>query len=111
MMAEVLTTRSTDHWLDVLDREDVPCAPVLTRDDVHLHPQIQANGIIVEHEHPVVGLVRQTRPAERMDGTPSEISRPAPTLGQHTNEVLQELLGLAPAEIEALHTCGALGKT
>jgi crotonobetainyl-CoA:carnitine CoA-transferase CaiB-like acyl-CoA transferase len=108
MMADVLRTRTTEHWLDVLDREDVPCAPVLTRDDVHLHPQVIANEIIVEDEHPVVGLVRQARPAERMDGTPSEIRRPAPTLGQHTREVLEEL-GLDHDEIAKLRAAGALG--
>ncbi|MBW2229381.1 MAG: CoA transferase [Deltaproteobacteria bacterium] len=108
MMAEVLATNTTEHWLEVLDAEDVPCAPVLTRDDVHLHPQVQANGIIVEDEHPVVGRVRQARPPERMDGTPSAITRPAPTIGQHTEEVLVEL-GLTSAEISKLRELGALG--
>jgi crotonobetainyl-CoA:carnitine CoA-transferase CaiB-like acyl-CoA transferase len=108
LMAEIILEKSTDHWLEALDAEDVPCAPVLSRDVVHLHPQVQANGIIVEDEHPVVGLVRQARPAERLDGTPSEIRRPAPTLGQHTEEVLGEL-GLAPDEIETLRGTGALG--
>ena len=110
MMADVLKTQTTEHWLEVLDREDVPCAPVLTRDDVHLHPQVRANGIIVEQEHPVAGLVRQARPAEQMDGTPSGISRPAPTLGQHTDEVLGEL-GLGPDRIEALRASGVLGSS
>jgi crotonobetainyl-CoA:carnitine CoA-transferase CaiB-like acyl-CoA transferase len=109
LMAEIILERTTDHWLDVLDAEDVPCAPVLTRDVVHEHPQVIANGIIVEDEHPVVGLVRQARPAERMDGTPSEISRPAPTLGQHTDEVLAEL-GLSATEIDELRASGALGQ-
>jgi crotonobetainyl-CoA:carnitine CoA-transferase CaiB-like acyl-CoA transferase len=109
LMAEIILERTTDHWLEVLDAEDVPCAPVLTRDVVHEHPQVIANGIIVEDEHPVVGLVRQARPAERMDGTPSEISRPAPTLGQHTDEVLAEL-GLSATEIDELRASGALGQ-
>ncbi len=109
MMAEALLEKPTEHWLEALDREDVPCAPVLFRDNVHLHPQVVANGIIVEDEHPVVGKVRQTRPAERMDGTPSEISRPAPTLGQDTDEVLAEF-GFAEGEIAALREIGALGK-
>ncbi len=108
MMAEVLKTKSTAHWLDVLDKADVPCAPILTRDDVHLHPQVQENGIIVEEEHPVVGLVRQARPAERMDKTPSKISRPAPTLGQHSEEILSEL-GLSPERISELRDAGVLG--
>ena len=110
LMAEILKTQTTEHWLDVLDREDVPCGPVLTRDDVHLHPQVQANGIIVEDEHPVVGLVRQARPAERMDGTPSEITRQAPLLGQHSDEILEEI-GMSSDEIGTLRATGALGKS
>ncbi len=108
LMASVLRTRPTDHWLEVLDREDVPCAPVLTRDVVHEHPQIVANGILVEEEHPVVGPLRQARPAERLEATPSEIRGPAPTLGQHTHEVLAEA-GFRAEEIEALWQAGALG--
>jgi len=108
MMAEVLKTRTTEHWLDVLDKADVPCAPVLTRDDVHLHPQVQANGIVIEQDHPVVGRVRQARPAEQMDGTPSAISRPAPVLGQHTEEVLVEM-GVSSQRIAELRASGVLG--
>jgi crotonobetainyl-CoA:carnitine CoA-transferase CaiB-like acyl-CoA transferase len=108
MMAEILLTRTTEHWLDVLDKADVPCAPVLTRDNVHLHPQVQANGIVIEQDHPVVGLVRQARPAEQMDGTPSAISRPAPVLGQHTEEVLAEI-GLSSERISELRASGTLG--
>jgi crotonobetainyl-CoA:carnitine CoA-transferase CaiB-like acyl-CoA transferase len=108
MMADVLRENTTAHWLDVLDREDVPVAPVLGRDEIHLDPQVIANGIIVEDEHPVAGLIRQTRPAEQMDGTPSEIRRPAPTLGQHTVEVLREA-GLNGDEIDRLRESGALG--
>ncbi len=108
LMAEILREKPTAHWLEALDREDVPCAPVLRREDVHLDPQVRANGIVVEDEHPVAGLVRQPRPAERMDATPSAIQRHAPTLGEHTEEVLAEA-GLAADEIGALRDSGALG--
>ena len=108
MMAEVLKTRTTAEWLDALDREDVPCGPVLSRDHIHENAQVRENAILVEEEHPVVGRIRQPRPAERLDDTPSAISRPAPTLGQHSDEVLREV-GCSPAEIEALRESGALG--
>jgi len=108
LMAEVLLTRTTAEWLAALDAEDVPCGPVLTRDRLHTHPQVRANAIVVEDEHPVAGRLRQARPAERFDGTPSAISRPAPTLGQHTREVLEEA-GFSAAEIATLRDAGALG--
>jgi crotonobetainyl-CoA:carnitine CoA-transferase CaiB-like acyl-CoA transferase len=108
LMAEVLATRTTDEWLAVLDREDVPCGPVLTRDHIHEHAQVRENAILVEDEHPVAGRMRQPRPAERLDATPSAISRPAPTLGQHSEEVLREA-GFSADEIAALRGAGALG--
>ena len=108
MMAQVLATRPTAHWLEVLDREDVPCAPVLSRDEIHLHPQVRANGILVESEHPVAGAMRQPRPPEEMDDTPSAIRRPAPLLGQHSEEVLAEF-GFDPDAIAALRARGATG--
>jgi crotonobetainyl-CoA:carnitine CoA-transferase CaiB-like acyl-CoA transferase len=110
MMAEVLLTRDTDDWLEALDREDVPCAPVMQRDHLHEHAQVIENGIIVEDDHPVAGRMRQARPAEQMDGTPSAIRRPAPTLGQHTLEVLEEV-GLSESQIDDLRQAGALGST
>jgi crotonobetainyl-CoA:carnitine CoA-transferase CaiB-like acyl-CoA transferase len=108
LMAEVLATRTTAEWLEALDREDVPCGPVLTRDHIHEHAQVRENAILVEDEHPVAGRMRQPRPAERLDATPSAISRPAPTLGQHSEEVLREA-GFSAAEVAALRGAGALG--
>jgi crotonobetainyl-CoA:carnitine CoA-transferase CaiB-like acyl-CoA transferase len=108
LMAEVLKTRTTDEWLEALDREDVPCGPVLTRDHIHENAQVRENAILVEDDHPVAGRMRQPRPAERLDATPSAISRPAPMLGQHGDEVLREA-GFSAAEIAALREAGALG--
>lgn len=101
MTAEVLATRTTEAWLARLDAEDVPSAPVLSRSELLEHPQILANELIVESEHPAAGPMRQPRPAARFDRSPAAISRAAPTLGEHTDEVLVEL-GLAGEEIGAL---------
>jgi crotonobetainyl-CoA:carnitine CoA-transferase CaiB-like acyl-CoA transferase len=89
--AGVLKTRTTEEWLEKLDAEQVPCAPILPLRDVIRHPQIVENGLIVESDHPVVGRIRQPRAAARFDKTPTTLVRPAPTHGQHTNEILKEL--------------------
>ncbi len=89
--ADVLKTRTTEQWLERLDAEQVPCAPILPLSEVITHPQIVENDLIVESDHPVVGRIRQPRAAARFDRTPTTLARPAPTHGQHTDEILKEL--------------------
>jgi crotonobetainyl-CoA:carnitine CoA-transferase CaiB-like acyl-CoA transferase len=89
--ADVLKTRTTSEWLAKLDAEQVPCAPILPLSEVIRHPQIIENELIVESDHPVVGRIRQARAAARFDKTPTTLARPAPTHGQHTDEILKEL--------------------
>jgi crotonobetainyl-CoA:carnitine CoA-transferase CaiB-like acyl-CoA transferase len=98
--------RTTAEWTRRLDAYDVPCAPVLTRAEVIRHPQIAANALIVEVDHPLAGRLRQTRPPARFEGTPTEYRMGGPALGQHTREVLAEA-GLSGTEIDALVENGA----
>lgn len=91
LIQEVLMTRTADEWLEALDAEGVPCAPVLTRSEAVEHPQVQASGILVESEHPHAGRLRQARNAAVFEGAPMEIRHGAPLLGEHTAEVLAEL--------------------
>ena len=98
---EALRTRPTADWLEMLTAAEVPCGPVLTRNQVIRHPQVAALGLVVETEHERAGRLRQTRPAARFSRTPAEIRHGAPSLGEHTAEILGEL-GYTPAEISAL---------
>jgi crotonobetainyl-CoA:carnitine CoA-transferase CaiB-like acyl-CoA transferase len=98
-----LKTRPASEWLEVLTREDVPCAPVLTRSALIDHPQVKSNGIVVETAHEKAGLLRQARPAARFSVTPAAIRHGAPVLGEDTETILGEL-GYSTTEIAALRT-------
>ncbi len=89
--AAVLRTRTTAEWLERLDAEQVPCAPILALGELAEHPQIVANGLLVEGDHPVVGRIRQPRAAARFSETAANALRAAPSLGEHTAELCAEL--------------------
>jgi crotonobetainyl-CoA:carnitine CoA-transferase CaiB-like acyl-CoA transferase len=104
---EALIGATSEHWLARLTAAGVPCAPVLTRNQVVHAPQVEALGLVVETDHPRAGRLRQTRNAARFSGTPAEIRRGAPALGEHTDEILAEI-GYSAAEIAGLRADGAI---
>ena len=105
MAAEVLIAKTSAEWLARLDAEQVPCAPVLSRDDILKDPQVAANHMIIESTHPHAGAMREPRPAARFEETPAELRIPAPLLGEHTDTILVES-GIDQSELAGLHTAG-----
>jgi crotonobetainyl-CoA:carnitine CoA-transferase CaiB-like acyl-CoA transferase len=103
---DVLIGRPSAEWLDRLTKADVPCAPVLTRNQVIRHPHVAAMEIVEEIEHPAAGRLRQARPAARFSGTPAGIRLPAPALAEHTDAILAEL-GYSGPQIAELRAHGA----
>ena len=105
LMQSALIEKSAEAWLSILDAAGVPCAPVLNRAEVVDHPQVRASGIVIETDHPHAGRLRQARNAARFEGTPAQVRRGAPHLGEHTIEILEEL-DYSDAEIAALLDSG-----
>ncbi len=107
LTAQALKTGSSAHWLARLRANQVPCAPVLTREEMLHNAQVVANQIIVESTHPHAGAMRQPRPAARFERTPAALRRFAPMLGEHTDEVLAET-GVAADELKSLRAAGVI---
>ncbi len=108
MTQDVLRTAGSAHWLERLEAQGVPCAPVLTRSEVIAHPQVRENAIILESDHPHAGRLRQARPPARFSRTTAGLRRGAPALGEHTREILLEA-GYGEADIDALQASGVFG--
>jgi crotonobetainyl-CoA:carnitine CoA-transferase CaiB-like acyl-CoA transferase len=102
---DAIADLTVEDVLDRMEKADVPHARVLTRAEMRRHPQVEANGIVVEYDHPIAGKLRQARHAAVFSKTPASIRRGAPALGEHTQEVLQEF-GVSRALIDSVTAVG-----
>ncbi len=106
LLDDVFAARTTSEWMARFD--GVPAAPVNSLEDALADEQVEARGTIVEAEHEKLGRVRQAGSPFRTEGVHDDVRR-APSLGEHTDEVLQELLGYTKEQIDQLRDSGAIG--
>ncbi|MBB6214410.1 CoA:oxalate CoA-transferase [Anaerosolibacter carboniphilus] len=102
LITEVTRTKTTKEWQDLLDKAGVPNGPINTIDKVMEDPQVLARDMIIEVDHPVAGHLKMAGVPIKMSETQGIVRTHAPLLGQHTEEILKELLGMSTEEIDAL---------
>lgn len=100
-------TRDADHWIGAFQAAGVPVGPIKTVPEVLDDPHVRAREMVVEVDHPVIGRMKTLGVPVKLSETPGRVTRAAPTLGQHTDEVLAEL-GYSAAEIAELHAMKAV---
>ena len=108
LIRQATVFKTTAQWVDELEAAGVPCGPVNDLAQVFADPQVLARGLALELPHALGGQVAQVASPIRLSETPVEYRRAPPLLGEHTSQVLQELLGMSGDEVVALREVGVL---
>lgn len=106
ILAEMVKTKSKKEWISELEAAGVPCGPINNLDEVFNDPQVIARGIRVELPHPTAGKAPLVASPMRLSETPVNYAGAPPLLGQHTQQVLSEVLHYSLDQIEALEKDG-----
>jgi crotonobetainyl-CoA:carnitine CoA-transferase CaiB-like acyl-CoA transferase len=106
ILQDIFATRTMRQWLDALERVGVPCGPINTIADVFADPQVQARGLRLDLPHPAIGSVPSVANPIKYSETPIAYRSAPPMLGADTDEILRDMLGLAPMEIARLRKAG-----
>jgi crotonobetainyl-CoA:carnitine CoA-transferase CaiB-like acyl-CoA transferase len=102
-----LSTRSTDAWMELLVADGIACGPIRTYDQVLTGEHTLAREMVVSMLHPVEGRIKALATPVKLDETPAAVRRPAPLLGEHTDEILHAA-GYGDTEIDDFRTRGVL---
>jgi crotonobetainyl-CoA:carnitine CoA-transferase CaiB-like acyl-CoA transferase len=97
----VFSQKTGKEWTVFFQDKNVPCEPVLELEGVLSHPHVLSRDMVVDVDHPVEGKIKQIGIPIKLSMTPGEIRTPAPLLGEHTKEILQEI-GITAEEIGRL---------
>ena len=107
-LREITRTRATAEWITLLEAAGVPCGPINTIADVFADPQVQARGMPLQMEHPQLGTMALVASPMHLSDTPVQYREAPPQLGQHTRDVMREVLDMDEQRIAALMAQGVL---
>ena len=108
LLEQMVRTKTSQHWIDLLEDAGVPCGPINRLDQVFDNPQVIARGLQVDLPHPSGATAKLVASPMRLSVTPTVSNSAPPLLGQHTDAVLSSMLGYSPAEIARLRQLGVV---
>jgi formyl-CoA transferase len=109
LVAEVMAQKTCAEWMELFVKAAIPCGPVNNMQSLFADPQVLHRGMLAEVPHPTIGTLRLVGIPIKYSETPAAIRLPPPLLGEHTDEVLVEVLGYGSEQIEGLRREGVTG--
>ena len=111
ILEPVMKTKTTAEWERIFEEAGVPYSPINNIEQICEDPHIRHRGMLAEIDQPVVGKMRIVGSPIRLSETPGEVYAPAPLLGEHSEEVLREVLGYSRGEIDGLKEAGIINRS
>jgi crotonobetainyl-CoA:carnitine CoA-transferase CaiB-like acyl-CoA transferase len=108
VLNEAFAARDAREWIKELHQVGIPSGVINSIEDVFNHPQAQERDLKIEIDHPTIGQVAFPGFPYKFSDTPAQVRRPPPLLGEHTEEVLVELLGYSPQEVASYREHGVI---
>ncbi len=108
LLRKIFEEKTVNEWVSILDAAGIPVAPIITVDKLLDNPQLKARNMLLDMNHPVIGKMKITGTPIKLEKTPGDISSPAPSLGQHTEEVLKNILNIDDSMISYWKKNGVL---
>jgi len=108
LLEEMTRKKTKSEWISLLEKANVPCGPINNFQEVFENEQVKARDIQMNVPHPTAGNMKLVASPMRLSKTPVEVRMAPPTLGQHTDEILRERLGLSAQDIVLLRQNGSI---
>jgi succinate--hydroxymethylglutarate CoA-transferase len=102
LLESIFSTRTAENWLESFKQAGLPCGPINDVREVFEHPQVIPRQLILEVDHPTAGMLKLSGFPYKLSNTPPTLRLPPPQLGEHNEEVLVDLLGFTPGDVEKL---------
>lgn len=102
LLEELFSQSDIPHWLSILEASGIPCGPINSVDQALQDPQVQAREMVIDVPHPSAGTFRMVASPLKIPTAPTEVRLPPPMLGEHTEQILRELLGYDKMTIQDL---------
>src|SRR5690348_17708608 len=93
--------------MEILNKHDIPCGPILSMKEIAEEPSLRATGTVVEVDHPTRGKYLTVGNPVKLSDSPCEVKR-SPLLGEHTEEILKNVLGYSEKDLAEIKTSGAI---